>query len=157
MENYKKVLKLFNELKPHLYPNAGFNSNLYNIDLGYTGKYIIVITISGKYNNPNILYSGIIAEIDRFYKWYDLGNVTISIIYHDGSKPDTLSYFEMFEHINKSGEHHGLNSHQMYDRILRWSKNKDADTSRNNKKSNYLKNNSVGSLWSNLIKKRLSL
>jgi hypothetical protein len=134
MENYQKILDLFNGLKPHLYPNAGTNStSLFDINLFYNGEFIFVFTIKGKYQNPHILYDTIIEFIDKFYEWYDLDNVRIEIYYQDGSKPETLSYFKMFSMVDKqyNSEYYDcFHSHPKATQIREWSRNRDIDVYR---------------------------
>jgi hypothetical protein len=133
MKNYDRILNLFNGLKPHLYPNAGTNSiSLYNINLFYNGEFMFVFNISGKYRNPHILYETIIDLIDKFYEWYDLGNIRIEIYYQDGSKPETLSYYEMFSMVDKQSTfyYEYFDSHPKVTQIREWSRNKDIETYR---------------------------
>jgi len=134
MKNYDRILNLFNGLKPHLYPNAGTNStSLFDINLFYNGEFIFVFTIKGKYQNPHILYETIIDLIDKFYEWYDLGNVRIEIYYQDGSKPETLSYFKMFSMVDKqyNSEYYDcFQSHPKATQIREWSRNRDIDVYR---------------------------
>jgi hypothetical protein len=135
MENYQKILDLFNGLKPHLYPYTGFksSSNLFDINLYYNGEFMFVFNILGKYHNPNISYESIIQFIDKFYKWYDLDNVKIDIYYRDGSKPETLSYYEMFSMVDKHYDTYHIRwfeSHPKATQIREWSRNKDIETYR---------------------------
>jgi hypothetical protein len=133
MKNYDRILNLFNGLKPHLYPNAGTNStSLFDINLFYNGEFIFVFTIKGKYQNPHILYDTIIEFIDKFYEWYDLDNVRIEIYYQDGSKPETLSYYEMFSMVDKQSTSYYdyFDSHPKKNQIREWSRNRDIDTYR---------------------------
>jgi hypothetical protein len=92
-----------------------------------------VFTIKGKYQNPHILYETIIDLIDKFYEWYDLGNVRIEIYYQDGSKPETLSYFKMFSMVDKqyNSEYYDcFHSHPKATQIREWSRNRDIDVYR---------------------------
>jgi hypothetical protein len=102
--NYnKKIIKLFEELKPFIFgfelgnPNT-FLMNVELIELYDELKFVFVLR--GGFNNVNILYEQLEESISRFYRWCDLEDTPVRIFFCDGTPAIETSYYGIIEKLS---------------------------------------------------------
>lgn len=96
----KKIIKLFEELKPSIFNFELGNPNtiLMNVELiEHYDELKFVFVLRGGFNNVNILYEQLEESILRFYRWCDLGDVPVQIFFFDGTPPIKTSYYGIIE------------------------------------------------------------
>jgi hypothetical protein len=101
--NYnERIIKLFEELKPSIF---GFelgspNTNLMSAELiELYGELKFIFVLRGGFNNVNILYEQLEESISRFYRWCDLGDTPVRILFCDGTPPMETSYYGIIEKL----------------------------------------------------------
>jgi len=99
--NYnKKIIKLFEELKPFIFGFELGNPNtvLMNVELiELYDELKFVFVLRGGFNNVNFLYEQLEESISRFYRWCDLEDAPVRIFFCDGTPAIETSYYGIIE------------------------------------------------------------
>lgn len=104
--NYnEKIIKLFEELKPSIFDFelGNPNTSLMNVELiEHYDELKFIFVLRGDFNNVNILYEQLEESISRFYRWCDLEDVPVEVIFFDGTRTIKTSYYGLIEKLSDS-------------------------------------------------------
>ena len=105
MNYHKRIIELFNELRPSIFDFeiGNPNTSLMSVELvELYGELKFIFGLRGGFNNNNILYEQLEESISRFYQWCNLEDIPVEVIFFDGTRTIKTSYYGLIEKLSDS-------------------------------------------------------
>ena len=105
MNYHKRIIELFNELRPSIFDFeiGNPNTSLMSVELvELYGELKFIFGLRGGFNNNNILYVQLEESISRFYQWCNLEDIPVEVIFFDGTRTIKTSYYGLIEKLSDS-------------------------------------------------------